>query len=301
MKDELSKSFDALVEKLMGWMRATVENLPNLALAILVMLAAYFVAKYISKLTVKLVGSRVKQQSVISIIARLITVCVVMVGLFLALGILNLSQTLTSLITGAGVIGLVIGLALQGTLANTISGIVISFRDKIQIGNWVETNDFAGEIMDINLRNFTLKESDNNIVILPNKTILETPMKNFSLTPHTRVQLECRIGFDADLEKVEELTKTVLQNTFEKIDDEKPVEFYYTDFGENAINFKCRFWIEGTKNVHRLVARNKAIIAIKKAFDLEGIIIPVPIRALQLEKTLTLEKNTVEKENLNSK
>ena len=151
-----------------------------------------------------------------------------------------------------------------------------------------------------NLRNFTLKESDNNIVILPNKTILETPMKNFSLTPHTRVEIECRVGFEADLEKVAQLTKAVLEKTFEKIDDDKIVEFYYTDFGENAINFKCRFWIDGTKNAHRLVARNKAIIAIKKAFDGEGIKIPVPVMALQLEKTVALEKNDIENENFKS-
>ena len=63
--------------------------------------------------------------------AKLTSVLIVALGIFLALGILDLSKTLTGLITGAGVLGLVIGLALQGTLSNTISGIVISFRDKI--------------------------------------------------------------------------------------------------------------------------------------------------------------------------
>lgn len=134
MKDELNKSFDLLINKLLGWMNSIIENLPNLILALLVLLIAYFLAKYLSKLTLRLIGNRVKQKSVSSIIARLTTVVIVMGGLFLALGILNLSQTLTSLITGAGVLGLVIGLALQGTLSNIISGIVISFREKIQIG-----------------------------------------------------------------------------------------------------------------------------------------------------------------------
>lgn len=296
MKDELNKSFDSLIDKLYGWMKSIVENLPNLVLAIIVLVIAYFLAKYISRVMLRLVGSRVKQKSISSIIARITTVIVVMIGLFLALGILNLSQTLTSLITGAGVLGLVIGLALQGTLANTISGIVISFRKKIQIGNWVETNDFAGEILDINLKNFTLKSADNNIVIIPNKTILETPMKNYSLTPYIRMDLKCRVGFEADLELVERLVKETLEQTFEKIDDTKPVEFYFVEFDDNAINFRCRFWIEGTKNLHKLIAYNKAIKAIKKAFDAEGIHIPVPIRAVQFDNTLTSEKNTIEKE-----
>lgn len=296
MKDQFSKSYDTLIDKLLGWMNSIVENLPNLVLAIIVMVIAYFLAKYVSKITLKIIGNRVKQKSVSSIIARLTTLVVVVAGLFLALGILNLSQTLTSLITGAGVLGLVIGLALQGTLSNTISGIVLSFRNKIQIGNWVETNGFSGEIVDINLKNLTLRESDNNIVFIPNKNILENPMKNYSLTPYIRVDLSCGVGYKSNLEFVEILTKDTLEKTFEKIDDSKPVEFFYTEFGDSSINFKCRFWIEGTKNSHKLVATNKAIIAIKKAFDAEGINFPFPIRTLKFDNQLNLEKKSIEKE-----
>ena len=297
MKEELSKAFDNLVEKLLGWMNAIIEGLPNLVVAILIVFAAYFLAKYAYKITFKLTSRRVKQQSIINIISKLTYVLVIIVGIFLALGVLDLSKTLTSLITGAGVIGLVIGLALQGTLSNTISGIVISFRDKIQIGNWVETNDFAGEIIDINLKNFTMKQTDNNIVIIPNKTILETPMKNYSLTPHIRVTVSCGVGYGSDLEFVEELTKKTLFETFEKIDDSKPPEFFFTEFGDSSINFICRFWIEGTKNLHKLQATNKAIIAIKKAFDANDINIPFPIRTLEFNNHLQLQKSDETTEN----
>ena len=291
IKDELSKAFDGLVEKLIGWMNAVVEGLPNLAIAIMVLIAFYILAKYAYKLAFKLTSKRVKQQSIINIMSRLTYIVVIMVGVFLALGVLDLSKTLTSLITGAGVLGLVIGLALQGTLSNTISGIMISFRKKIQIGNWVETNDFAGEIIDINLKNLTLKETDNNIVFIPNKTILETPMKNFSLTPYIRVTLSCGVDYKSDLEFVEKLVKTTLSNTFKKIDDNKPPEFYFTEFGDSSINFICRFWIDGTRNVHSLNATNKAIIAIKKAFDAEGINIPFPIRTLEFNNSLKMDQS----------
>ncbi len=289
MEEELSKAYDGLVDKLIGWMNSIIEGLPNLAVAILVLVLAYFIAKYAHKLTFKITSKRVKQQSIINIISKLTYIIVITIGIFLALGVLDLSKTLTSLITGAGVLGLVIGLALQGTLSNTISGIMISFREKIQIGNWVETNDFSGEIVDINLKNLTLKQTDNNIVFIPNKTILETPMKNYSLTPYIRVTVGCGVGYNSDLEFVEKLVKATLSDTFKKIDDNKPVEFYFTEFGDSSINFICRFWIEGTRNVHSLQASNKAIIAIKKAFDKEGINIPFPIRTLEFNNNLKLE------------
>lgn len=295
MEEELSKAFDGLVKKLIGWMNAVIEGLPNMFLAIVVVLIAYILAKYVFKLVNKITARKVEQKSIVNIISKLAYIAVIMLGVFLALGILDLSKTLTSLITGAGVLGLVIGLALQGTLSNTISGIMISFRKKIQIGNWVETNDFAGEIIDINLKNLTLKETDNNIVFIPNKTILETPMKNFSLTPYIRVTVSCGVGYKSDLEFVEKLVKSTLSNTFKKIDDNKPVEFYFTEFGDSSINFICRFWIEGTRNVHKLDASNKAIIAIKKAFDAEGVNIPFPIRTLEFNNDLKIQ-NLVDKQ-----
>ncbi|MEY8849018.1 mechanosensitive ion channel family protein [Psychroserpens sp. XS_ASV72] len=286
MKEQLNQAFSNLVSKLLGWLDAIIQNLPNLALAILVLITAFFVAKYVNKFTFKLASKRVSQTSISRTIARISAVIVVMAGLFLALGILNLNKTLTSLLTGAGVAGLVIGLALQGTLSNTIAGIVISFRKKIQIGHWVETNGYSGEIIDINLKDFTLKEADNNMVVIPNKMILENPLKNYSLTTKMRVFIECGVGYESDLEKVEALTKETIANTFDQVEKPEDVEFYYTEFGSSSINYLCRFWIDAENMLEKLKAKTKAIIEIKKAYDKEDINIPFPIRTLQFDNKL---------------
>ncbi len=289
MKEQLSQAFANLTDKLLGWLDAIINNLPNFALAILVLISAYVIAKYVNKFTHKLVSKRVERESISSIIARISAVTVVLVGLFLALGILNLNKTLTSLLTGAGVAGLVIGLALQGTLANTIAGIVISFRKKIQIGNWVDTNGYSGEIIDINLKDFTLKEADNNIVVIPNKMILENPLKNYSLTTKMRVFIECGVGYESDLEDVEHLTKETIAHTFDQVESTDDVEFYYTEFGDSSINYLCRFWIDAESMLEKLKAKTTAIIAIKKAYDKAGINIPFPIRTLQFDNKLNVK------------
>ncbi|WP_425075429.1 mechanosensitive ion channel family protein [Psychroserpens sp. S379A] len=289
MKEQLNTAFSNLTNKLLGWLDAIIQNLPNLALAILVLVSAYFIAKYVNKFTYKLVSKRVEQESISSIISRISAVAVVLIGLFLALGILDLSKTLTSLLTGAGVAGLVIGLALQGTLSNTIAGIAISFRKKIQIGNWVETNGYSGEIIDINLKDFTLKEADNNLVVIPNKMILENPLKNYSLTTRMRVFIECGVGYESDLKFVEKLTKQTIANTFNQVKTSNDVEFYYTEFGSSSINYLCRFWIDAENMLEKLRAKTKAIIEIKKAYDKEGINIPFPIRTLQFDNKLNVK------------
>ncbi|WP_179319888.1 mechanosensitive ion channel family protein [Winogradskyella helgolandensis] len=299
MKEQFNTAFGNLTDKLIGWFNTIIESIPNLILAILVMVAAYFSAKYVSRLVVKIVDKRVKQDSIKSAIARVTAVVVVALGLFIALGVLNLGKALTSLLAGAGVVGLAIGLALQGTLANTFAGLILSFRKKIQIGHWVETTGFSGEVMDINLKDFTLKEADNNIVIIPNKTILDNPLKNYSLTTKMRIFIECGVGYESDLEKVKQLTKDVIANNFEQVKSAEDVEFYYTEFGDSSINYLCRFWIDAESMLEKLRAKTTAIIEIKKAYDKEGINIPFPIRTLQFDNKLDVKASNL-RESINN-
>jgi len=291
MKEQFNTALGNLVDKLQGWFNAIIENIPNFILAIAVMISTYYAAKYISKLTGKLVSKRVQQASIKNAIARVSAVIVVALGLFMALGVMNLGKALTSLLAGAGVVGLAIGLALQGTLANTFAGLILSFRKKIQIGHWVETTGFSGEVMDINLKDFTIKEADNNIVVIPNKTILNNPLKNYSLTTKMRVFLECGVGYESDLEKVERLTKETVANSFDQVKSPDDVEFYYTEFGDSSINYLCRFWIDAESMLEKLNAKTKAIIEIKKAYDKASINIPFPIRTLQFDNKLNVNSS----------
>ena len=273
-----------------GWWDKFILNLPNLVVAIIVIVVAFFVSQKVSSLVEKIISKKVKRKAVSSVISRIIAVFIVLAGLFIALNILNLNEALTSLLTTAGIAGAVIGLSLQGTLSNTISGIVLSFRDKIKIGDWVETSGFSGEVLDINLKEFVIKESDNNIVIIPNKDILESPLKNYSLTTKMRVKIECGIGYESDLEKVESLTKETITNTFKQVSSNKEVEFYYTEFGDSSINFLCRFWVDAENSLEKLIAKSKAVKEIKKAFDKENINIPFPIRTLKFDNDLNISK-----------
>lgn len=288
MQSQMETAILTLTEKLQSWAELFVSNIPNLVVAILVMTAAYFIAKYVSKWVYKLASKKVSQKSISGLIAKTSAIVVVLGALFLTLAILNLSQALTSVLTGAGITGLVIGLALQGTLANTFAGIILSLRKKIQVGNWVETNGYSGEVVDINLKDFTLKEADNNIVIIPNKKILESPLKNYSLTTKMRVVIECGVGYESDLEHVEKITKKTISNAFKQVSSNDEVEFYYTEFGSSSINYICRFWIDAESMLEKLRAKTKAIIEIKKAYDKEGINIPFPIRTLKVDKEIPL-------------
>ena len=139
-------SIKGIWDKLEGWMDTIILGLPNFLLAILVFIIFIFIAKYAGKIFDKLFNKSIKQDSIRQMAVKVIKAIIILIGFFIALGLLNLDTVLTSVLGAAGVVGLAIGLALQGTLNNTFSGLILSFLPELQIGDWVETNGFAGSV-----------------------------------------------------------------------------------------------------------------------------------------------------------
>lgn len=285
-QENIKETTTIVTKKLNNWLDIFIDNIPNLIVAFIVLVFSFILSKYISSFVSKLVQRKVAKRSVANVISKIVSITILLIGLFLSLGVLNLDEALKSLLTGAGIAGIVIGMALQGTLSNTFAGIVLSFRNNIRIGHWIETNGFAGEVIEINLKEFTIKEADNNLVVIPNKMILENPLKNYSLTTKMRVSLQCGVGYNSDLDLVQKVTKTTIANAFSQIKSNDEVEFYYQEYGDSSINFLCRFWVDSESALEKLKAKSKAIIQLKKAFDDNNINIPFPIRTLQFDGNL---------------
>ncbi|MFO8146296.1 MAG: mechanosensitive ion channel family protein [Bacteroidota bacterium] len=288
-KFNIQKSIGGIWDKMDGWLDSIILNLPNFILAVIVFIIFVIIAKYVAKLISRILLKKGSQDSIRQVTSKVVRITVIAIGFFVALGLLNLDKVLTSVLAGAGVLGLAIGLALQGTLTNTFSGVILSFLEELQIGDWVETNGFAGEVMVINLRNIMIKESDNNYVMIPNSKIIDSPFKNFTRTPRSRVMLNCGVAYGSDLEMVQDLTKETIAGIFQQRGNEE-VEFMYTGFGDSSIDFVVRFWTDVTRNKDVLVAKNTAIIAIKKAFDQNKVTIPFPIRTIDFTNNLSINK-----------
>jgi small conductance mechanosensitive channel len=285
----LNESIRGIWDKMASWLDSLILNLPNFILALIIFGIFIFIAKYAAKLLDNILKRKGSQDSIRHISTKVAKVVIILLGFFVALGLLNLDTILTSVLAGAGVIGLAIGLALQGTLSNTFSGVILSFLPELQIGDWVETNGFAGEVIEINLRNIVVKESDNNYVMIPNSKIIEEPFKNFTRTARSRVMVNCGVSYSSDLEFVQKLTTETMQALFAQRGNEE-VEFMYGEFGDSSINFVVRFWTDVTRNRDVLMAKNKAIIAIKKAYDQNGINIPFPIRTIDFTNKLSINE-----------
>lgn len=155
---------------------------------------------------------------------------------------------------------------------------------------FVDTNGYSGFVSEINLRSIVLRKPDNNYVVIPNSKIVDSPFTNYSLTKRSRIKVNCGVGYESDLQKVEDLVRKTIATEFPQLDNEG-VEFFFTEFGDSSINFVVRFWIDMQKNKHKLEAQHNAIKRIRQRFDMEGIKIPFPIRTLDFGKNVLKVEN----------
>ena len=225
----------------------------------------------------------ISQVSIQEIIAKVVFVIIILIGFFIALGVLDLDKVLTSILAGAGVVGLAIGLALQGTLSNTFGGLILSFMPQLKINGFISADGVSGFVTEISLRNIILKKPDNNIVVIPNSKFIDGSFTNYSMNKRNRIFVNCGVGYESDLQMVEDLTVKIINANFTQNDDE-PVEFFFTEFGDSSINFMVRFWADCVNIKQEHSARHKAIKVIKKHFDERDINIPFPIRTLDFGK-----------------
>lgn len=281
--EQTQNSWSKLSTKFQNWVDSVILGLPNFVLAVIVFIIFVLIGNLTAKILKKILSKTVVQHSVRVVTLRVYKFIVIIIGFFIALGILNLSAALTSLLGAAGVAGLAIGLALQGTLNNTFSGVILSFIPNIQIGDWIETNGFEGFVTDINLRSVTIKSVDQNLVSIPNSKIIENPFKNLSVDDRSVASLECGVGYESDLEFVEKITVRAVEDAIPQLPGEK-VNFYYREFGNSSINYVVRFWIKERNAKDLLEAQHKALLAIKNAYNENNINIPFPIRTLDFGK-----------------
>ncbi|GAB5554407.1 MAG: small-conductance mechanosensitive channel MscS [Saprospiraceae bacterium] len=279
---QINQSLANLRDKLSNWIDEIVLMIPNLVLALAIMVITFLLMGFISRVLRKTLKRVVNNKAMINLLTNIGSVLFVLAALIVVLAVLNLDQALFSLLAGAGVAGLAVGLALQDPLVNLFSSILISARNKnYNIGDLVETNGFLGTIEEIDLRTTTLRSAQGNSIIIPNKKIVQDTLTNYSVSGNRKVELLCGISYHDDLEKVQEIAIKTICNQFDQSIPEL-VDFYYTNFGDSSIDFVLRYPLSFDKKKNFMLARSQSIVALKKAFDKAGIDIPFPIRTLDL-------------------
>ncbi|MFN2430374.1 MAG: mechanosensitive ion channel family protein [Cryomorphaceae bacterium] len=281
MELDIPKVTSKLADKLEGWLEDFISVLPNIALGIVIVIATVLIGRLIKKLSNKYMQRWGTDETISSFLSKLFYLIVIIMGLMLALSVMELSKTVTSILAGLGILGLALGFAFQDTAANFMSGIYITFNQPFAVGDIVETNEgHMGKVREISLRVTQVETFDGPVVYIPNRFLFEQSFTNYTELGKRRIRLGCGISYGDDLDKVEEVAIEAMQSVEGRLESEE-VTVFWTEFGDSSINFTVNIWFEYNRdNRQFLKVRNSAIKKLKAAFDANDIMIPFPIRTL---------------------
>ena len=266
-----------------------VDNAPTMLLRVALFLLIVFVSLKAGKLVQRLLEralsaaqvelSQLLHRMVLSGVRNLI----VLLGLLLGLSQLGLS--LGPVLAGLGIAGFVLGFALQDSLSNFASGLMILLYRPLDVGDLVEAGGVFGTVSHMSLVNTTILTLDNQTLIVPNNMIWTQVIKNVTKQRTRRVDMVFGISYGDDIPKAEGVLMEVLEK-HEKVLSDPPPNVRVHELGDSSVNFVVRPWCETDDYWDVFWDVTKEV---KMRFDAEGISIPFPQRDVHFYPTAVNE------------
>lgn len=188
----------------------------------------------------------------------------------------------TSLVAILGAAGLAVGFALQGSLQNFASGVMLVIFHPFKAGDFIEAGGVIGVVERISIFNTIMKTPDNKEVIVPNGAIYGGVITNFSAKPTRRIDLVFGIGYGDDLKKAKTILEKIVLNNPRVLKDPKP-QIVVGELADSSVNFNVRPWVKSGDYWDVYFELTETV---KVTFDQEGISIPFPQMDVHLDKVI---------------
>lgn len=263
------------LKNITGWL---AENGPKYLLKVLLVVAIIFIFRYATRFVRKALDKAIESSKLdISQLAKRMIVntsanLVMLFGLMLALSQLGIS--LGPLLAGLGVAGFIVGFALQDTLGNFASGMMILLYRPFDVGDLVEVSGMLGKVDKMSLVSTILLTVDNQLIVIPNNKIWGDVIKNVTAQTVRRVDMVFGISYSDDIPKAERIFEDILKSHEKVLDDPAPMVRLHA-LGASSVDFIVRPWVnvDDYWDVYWDVTRT-----VKLRFDEEGVSIPFPQR-----------------------
>ena len=254
----------------------------DLGINIAIALAIFYVGKIVVSLMVrgmrKVMRRQKVDQTLETFIANLVRMVLMVVVVIAAIGQIGIETT--SFIAIFGAAGLAVGLALQGSLSNFASGVLIVLFRPYRVGDFVEAAGIAGSVVEVQILTTVLKTGDNKQIIVPNSQIMDSIITNFSANDTRRVDMVIGIGYDDDIDKARATLDELIAAEDRILDDPAPL-VAVSELADSSVNFVVRPWVKSSDYWGVMFDMTEAI---KKRFDKEGISFPYPQQDVHVYK-----------------
>ncbi|MDH3978790.1 MAG: mechanosensitive ion channel [Gammaproteobacteria bacterium] len=244
----------------------------NLIVAVIIFIVGKWVAGFVTKMFKKAMARTDMEDTLENFLANMLYYVLMAVVIIATIGRLGVETT--SLLAVLGAAGLAVGLALQGSLSNFASGVMIVAFRPYRVGDVIQAGGVTGKVDEVQIFTTIMKTPDNKCIIVPNSQIMAGEITNFSTHPTRRVDLVAGCGYDDDLDKVRNVLKSIIEAEDRILEDPAPT-IAISELADSSVNFVVRPWVNAADYWDVYFALNEQI---KKRFDAEGLSIPYPQR-----------------------
>jgi len=282
-----ASDLDALSATILGWVRSEQGGIRwgvNIASFMAILVAFWVLSFVVGRIADRALRTRYSRNLstlMRDFLAKLIRRAIVVVGFVIALASLEIDTG--PLLAAIGAAGFVVAFALQDSLSNFASGIMILLYRPFDVGDVVETGGASGKVTSLNLVSVTIKSFDNKVVIVPNNNVWNDVITNATGVHQRRVDMVFGIGYEDDIAQAEKVLERIVQEHPLVLTNPEPVIRLH-ELADSSVNFICRPWVKTDDYwaVFWDVTRS-----VKEEFDREGISIPYPQQDVHIHNAST--------------
>lgn len=244
--------------------------------AIVILVIGLWLAKKIKGLLQSIMLKKGVEETLVGFFGNMAYGAIVVFVVIAAISKLGVETTSFAAVIAAA--GLAIGLALQGSLSNFASGVLIIIFKPFKTGDFISAGGETGIVVEVSLLTTELKTPDNIGIILPNSAAMGGSIKNFSKHPTRRVDMTIGVGYGDDLNKAKTIIEELIAKDERVLKDPEP-QVAVANLGDSSVDFVVRPWVNSADFWGFKFDFTKAV---KELFDAEGVSIPFPQRDIHV-------------------
>jgi small conductance mechanosensitive channel len=239
-------------------------------------IAVFFIGRTVARFTTSMMVRAAKKARVDQTLVGFISNVsyILMLGIVCIASLSSLGVDTTSFSAVLAAAGFAIGMALQGTLGNCASGVLLVFFKPFRVGDTIDVGGVSGSVVEVQMFNTILTTADNVRIIVPNSTITNGTIRNLSIEPQRRIDLVIGTSYHDDLRAVRQFLEEVVKSDPRILTDPAPV-VAVSELGDSSVNFVVRPWVLSSNYA---VVKFHLIEQIKLGFDARGLTLPFPSR-----------------------
>ena len=255
-----------------------LQKLPMIGLGFALLVLIVLLARPVSEWLVRPISFVSTSQLIRLVTRRLISILFILFGFYIFLRFAGLSEFAVAVLSGTGVMGLIIGFAFKDIAENFISSLLLSIQKPFKIDDVIEVEGRIGVVKQVTARATTLVDFDGDHIQIPNATVYKNIIRNLTANPKSRGKFVIGIGYDSSIIESQKIAMEVLANTEAVLTEPEP-QVLVDVLASSTVNLKVYFWIN--THTHSLLKVSSFLMrTIMREFEKRGINMPDDAREI---------------------